>query len=86
MAIIRPPEVFAEAIKEHASAIVLCHNHPGGNPNPSSKDIKTTLRLYQAAELLGISILDHIIITKTGYFSFLEHHLMDEEKLFNAAE
>ena len=86
MAIIRPPEVFAEAIKEHASAIVLCHNHPGGNPNPSSKDIKTTLRLYQAAELLGISILDHIIITKTGYFSFLEHNLMDEEKLFNAAE
>ncbi|MBR0098347.1 MAG: DNA repair protein RadC [Treponema sp.] len=86
MAIIRPPEVFAEAIKEHASAIVLCHNHPGGNPNPSSKDIKTTLRLYQAAELLGISILDHIIITKTGYFSFLEHNLMDEEKLFNAAD
>ena len=86
MAIIRPPEVFAEAIKEHASAIVLCHNHPGGNPKPSSKDIKTTLRLYQAAELLGISILDHIIITKTGYFSFLEHNLMDEEKLFNAAE
>ena len=86
MAIIRPTEVFAEAIKEHASAIVLCHNHPGGNPNPSSKDIKTTLRLYQAAELLGISILDHIIITKTGYFSFLEHNLMDEEKLFNAAE
>lgn len=86
MAIIRPRDVFAEALKEHASAIVLCHNHPGGNPNPSQQDIKTTLRLYQAAELLGISILDHIIIAKTGYYSFLEHNLMDEEKMFSLTD
>ena len=83
MAIIRPSEVFSEAIKEHASAIVLSHNHPSGNPNPSRDDIRTTLKLYQAAEVLGITLLDHIIITKTNYYSFLENGFLDEEKLFN---
>ena len=83
MAIISPAEVFSEAIKEHASAIVLCHNHPSENPNPSEDDIHTTVRLFQAAEILGIALLDHIIITKTRYFSFLEHDLIDEEKLFD---
>jgi len=83
MAIISPAEVFSEAIKEHASAIVLCHNHPSENPNPSEDDVHTTIRLFQAAEILGIALLDHIIITKTRYFSFLEHDLIDEEKLFD---
>ena len=83
MAIISPAEVFSEAIKEHASAIVLCHNHPSENPNPSKDDVHTTIRLFQAAEILGIALLDHIIITKARYFSFLEHDLIDEEKLFD---
>lgn len=73
MAIITPAEVFSEAIKEHASAVVLSHNHPSGSIQPSDDDVTTTLRLYQAANLLGISLLDHIIITKTGYYSFLEN-------------
>ncbi|WP_294429594.1 RadC family protein [uncultured Treponema sp.] len=83
MAIIRPIEVFSEAIKEHASAIVISHNHPNGNPTPSDADIKTTLRIYQAAELLGITMLDHIIICRTGYFSFLEKGILEEEKLYD---
>ena len=83
MAVISPAEVFSEAIKEHASAIVISHNHPSENPAPSKEDVHTTIRLFQAAEILGISLLDHIIITKTRYFSFLEHDYMDEEKLFD---
>ena len=81
MAIIRTSEVFCEAIKEHASAIVISHNHPSGNPAPSEKDLSTTLRILKASQLLGIPLLDHIIISKKGYFSFLEHELIDEEKL-----
>ena len=73
MAIITPAEVFSEAIKEHASAVVLSHNHPSGSIQPSDDDVTTTLRLYQAANLLGISLVDHIIITRTGYYSFLEN-------------
>ncbi|MBP3771934.1 MAG: DNA repair protein RadC [Treponema sp.] len=80
MAVIRPSEVFSEAVKEHASAIVICHNHPSGDPRPSDKDIQTTIRLSQAAELLGIALLDHIIITKSDYFSFMEHNIFMEEK------
>ncbi len=76
MAILRPREIFCEAVKEHASAVVLCHNHPGGCCTPSPDDIETTSALEKAAELLGIALLDHIIITRTGYFSFLEHGML----------
>ncbi|MBQ0050760.1 MAG: DNA repair protein RadC [Treponema sp.] len=78
MAIMRPAEVFIEAIKEHASAVVLSHNHPAGNPAPSQDDINTTKRLYAASYLLGITMVDHIIITRNGHFSFLEHGLLDK--------
>lgn len=83
MAIIHPADVFSEPIKEHASAIILSHNHPSGNSAPSADDIEATLRLFHAAEILGIAMLDHIILTKTNYYSFLEHDLLDEEKLYN---
>ena len=76
MAVIRPREIFCEPIKERASAIVLCHNHPSGDCLPSDADIETTSELDRASELLGIVLLDHIIITKTAYFSFLEHGLL----------
>ncbi|MBR1616265.1 MAG: DNA repair protein RadC [Treponema sp.] len=76
MAVIHPSEIFAEAIKEHASAIVVSHNHPSGNPTPSNADIKTTHELVQASQLLGIALLDHIILGKNCYFSFLEHDML----------
>lgn len=76
MAVLKPCEIFCEAIKEHASGIVLCHNHPGGNPSPSDADIQTTDELFNASALLGITLLDHIIITKNSYFSFLEHAML----------
>lgn len=77
MAVMRMNEVFAEAVKERASAVVFCHNHPGGNPAPSEADIETTKKLCLAASLLEIKVLDHIIITKNSYYSFLEHNLFD---------
>lgn len=86
MAIVRPSEVFSQAVKEHASAVVLCHNHPSGDPRPSDADIRTTLRMFLAADTLGISLADHIIITKTRYFSFLEHNFLSAEKLLELLE
>ncbi|MBQ0002808.1 MAG: DNA repair protein RadC [Treponema sp.] len=78
-AMIHPREVFTEAIKQKASAIIVCHNHPSGNINPSRDDIETTKRLLEASEILGITFLDHLIINKTGFFSFREHKFLEEK-------
>lgn len=71
-----PREIFCEALKENAAAIIVCHNHPSGTCLPSETDIETTKRLAQASELVGISLLDHIILDREGYYSFLEHKLV----------
>ncbi|WP_147613110.1 JAB domain-containing protein [Treponema pectinovorum] len=76
MAVLKPSEIFSEALKEHASGIILSHNHPGGCPEPSREDVSTTRSLCKAANILGLAVLDHIIITKNSYFSFLEHGLL----------
>lgn len=78
MAVLHPAEVFSEPIKEHASAIIVSHNHPGGNPSPSEEDRNTTERLTRAADILGIPLLDHIIISKSRYFSFMENGLLSK--------
>jgi len=57
-----PRELFREAIKSNASAVVLAHNHPSGDPKPSQDDITTTQSLHKAASLMGIDLIDHIII------------------------
>lgn len=74
--IIHPREVFREAIKENASSIVICHNHPSGNCVPSDEDIETTKYLIEASNLIGIPILDHIIFDCDSYYSFLEHEFL----------
>lgn len=74
--IVHPRETFADALKERASAIVIAHNHPSGNLEPSNDDKDVTIRIQKAGELLGIRLLDHLIISDDGYFSFLEHGLM----------
>ncbi|MDE5897759.1 MAG: DNA repair protein RadC [Treponemataceae bacterium] len=74
--IVHPREIFSEALMEHAAAIIVCHNHPSGNCEPSEEDIETTELLIRAADILGISLLDHIIIDCNSYFSFLEHNLL----------
>jgi DNA repair protein RadC len=64
--------VFAEALADRASAIVVAHNHPAGGLEPSPADIEVTKQLKAAGVVMGIALLDHIIFNRTGYFSFLE--------------
>lgn len=77
--LIHPREIFTEAFKENAAAIILCHNHPSGNCNPSADDIDSTRILVQSSKILGIPILDHIIIDSENYFSFAENQLIFDE-------
>ncbi len=77
--LIYPREVMEIAIKDKAAAIIISHNHPSGNLEPSESDINTTEKLISAAHVMGIPILDHIIISSGGYFSFLENGLLFTE-------
>ena len=70
--IVHPREVFAPAIRESADAIICVHNHPSGDPEPSSEDKHVTNRLLKAGELVGIQLLDHIIIGRNEYASFAD--------------
>jgi DNA repair protein RadC len=69
---VHPREVFADALSDRASAIIVAHNHPSGGLEPSSSDIEITAQLKAAGTIVGIDLLDHIIFNRTGYFSFLE--------------
>lgn len=68
--------IFKHALEDLACSLILCHNHPSGNLKPSDSDIKLTKKLKEAGTLLDISVLDHIIITETGYFSFADEGLL----------
>ncbi|MGP1523510.1 MAG: RadC family protein [Treponema sp.] len=74
--LIHPREVFADPLKERAAAVILAHNHPSGNCNPSINDTDITKRLLKVSEIIGIHLLDHLIITAADYFSFAEHGLV----------
>jgi DNA repair protein RadC len=74
--IVHPREVFAEAVKASCSAIILVHNHPSGDPEPSREDMETTERLVNAGNIIGIKVLDHIIIGDGKYTSFKEKNLI----------
>ena len=71
--VVSPREIFMRALLCGAAKIILVHNHPSGNVNPSSEDIRITERIKQAGELMGIVLLDHIIVGD-GVFSFKEEH------------
>jgi len=75
-AIVHPREVFKMAIKKSAAAIIVIHNHPSGNTEPSNEDIEITKRLINSGKLLGIELLDHLIISKACYYSFKEHNII----------
>jgi DNA repair protein RadC len=70
---VHPREVFADAIAERASAIIVAHNHPSGGVNPSKEDFEITKQLRSAGEILGIKLLDHVIFNHKTYYSFLEN-------------
>jgi len=70
--IVHPREVFIEAIKLSSASVILCHNHPSGDPTPSKEDILITKRLKECGTLLGIEVLDHIILGNEAYISLKE--------------
>ena len=74
--IVHPREVFKKAIEKSAAAIILAHNHPSGDPEPSKEDIKVTQRVAEAGKILGIDVLDHIIIGDGKFKSLKEMNLI----------
>jgi DNA repair protein RadC len=76
--LVHPREAFLPAIKESAAAVIFLHNHPSGDPTPSTEDKELTLRLAEVGHLIGISVLDHIIIGSgtPGYMSFRDAGLL----------
>lgn len=74
--LVHPREVFAPAIAHAAAGIILAHNHPSGDCQPSEEDLALTKRLIAAGELLGIEVLDHMIVSPTAYLSMKEKSLL----------
>jgi DNA repair protein RadC len=74
--LIHPRETFEVAIKRHAAQIILVHNHPSGELTPSEDDLKVTKNLISAGRLLDIEVIDHLIISKKGYFSMKEKKII----------
>jgi DNA repair protein RadC len=68
--LVHPREVFAGPLKDRAASVLIAHNHPSGNAEPSEDDIATTQQLIAAGQLLGIKVIDHIIVTKQHQYSF----------------
>lgn len=74
--LVHPREVFAGPLKDRAASVIIVHNHPSGDQNPSRADIKTTQQLVAAGILLGIPVQDHFIVARDGFFSFNDHLLL----------
>ena len=72
LSIVHPREVFNQAVRESAAAVIFVHNHPSGDPTPSEEDRVLTARLVEAGDLLGIQVLDHLIIGDGHYVSFAD--------------
>ncbi len=70
--LVHPREVFTPVIRESAAGVILIHNHPSGDPAPSQEDLQITRRLRQVGEIMGVHILDHLIIGKGRYVSFVD--------------
>lgn len=74
--VVHPREIFKLAIENSSASIILIHNHPSGNPEPSQEDITITKKLVEAGTILNISVLDHIIIAGNSFTSLVERRLM----------
>lgn len=67
--LVHPRETFESAIRRQAAQIIVVHNHPSGDPEPSEDDLEITKRLVEVGKIMGIEINDHIIVAKSGFFS-----------------
>jgi len=74
--LVHPREVFRPAIVEPSASVILIHNHPSGNPEPSAEDISVTRQIVEAGKIIGIPVHDHIILTRNNYTSFAEKGLL----------
>jgi len=74
--LVHPREIFNEALKQNAASVILVHNHPSGDAEPSQDDLEITKRILEAGKIMGIDVLDHVIITKNKVFSFKEKGLI----------
>ncbi len=77
-----PREVFKAAILQNAAGIILAHNHPSGNAEPSQDDLRTTMKLSEAGKILEIEVIDHVIVGNT-FYSFLDNGLMHDGTKIN---
>jgi DNA repair protein RadC len=73
---VHPREVFADVIADRAACVIFAHNHPSGDLQPSESDLRLQDRLTDAAKILGIRVLDHIIVSRNGYYSFQESGIL----------
>jgi DNA repair protein RadC len=73
--IIRVSEIFREAVRENATALIVAHNHPSGDPTPSPEDVHVTRSIVEAGSLLGIDVLDHLVIGHQRFVSLKERGL-----------
>jgi DNA repair protein RadC len=73
---ISPSDVFRPVLRAGAAGVIFAHNHPSGDPTPSDQDVQVTDRLCRAGELLGVSVLDHVVLGDGAYFSFLDRGLL----------
>lgn len=77
--IVHPREIFADAISDRAAGIIFVHNHPDGSVEPSKEDIAITQRLMEVGKIVGIEIIDHIVISKNGHFSFQAEGMLNKK-------
>jgi len=75
---ITPKEIFSNALKTPCASIIVVHNHPSNDPAPSDADIHFTRKIHEAGEVMGIPMIDHIIVCKSGYYSFREDNLSNK--------
>lgn len=75
---VSPADVFRALLREAAAGVIVVHNHPSGEPSPSPEDLALTQRLDQAGELLGVRLIDHLIVGREGYFSFVDAGLLGD--------
>lgn len=75
--IVHPREIYKEAIKKSAASIIICHNHPSGDPTPSREDINITLRIKECGKIIGIDLLDHLIIGGRNFISLKEQGIFN---------
>ncbi len=74
---VHPREVFKEAFLQNANSVLIAHNHPSGNCEPSRSDIEVTLQMVKVARTMGVFLVDHIIVGVNSYYSFKEHRYLD---------